>query len=106
MKSKKSGSEKVAGVSPDSRKPTAVTPTKGERTPSTKTAKETFGPKRERTLAQHQPPTSEEVSAKISALAYELYERRGRHHGQDLCDWLDAERQVLAQNPFLTTLVQ
>jgi hypothetical protein len=55
-------------------------------------------------MATHKPPTSEEVYAKVSKLAFKLYERRGWHHGQDLGDWLDAERQVLAQEPFVTTL--
>ncbi len=96
---------KGAGSSPHSRKPKAVTTKKQERTPSPRTATRTGGPKREGAIAQHQPPTSEEVSAKISTLAYELYERRGWHHGQELSDWLDAERQVLAQEPFVTTLV-
>ena len=95
---------KGAGSSPHSRKPKAVTTKKQERTSSTRTATRTGGPKREGAIAQHKPPTSEEVSAKISTLAYELYERRGWHHGQELSDWLDAERQVLAQEPFVTTL--
>ena len=95
---------KGAGSSPHSRKPKAVTTKKQERTSSTRTATRTGGPKRGGAIAQHQPPTSEEAYAKISTLAYELYERRGWHHGQELSDWLDAERQVLAQEPVVTTL--
>jgi len=75
-----------------------------ERTPSSKTATPTGGLKKGRTIAKAQPPTSEEVTEKISTLAYELYERRGWHHGQDRSDWLDAERQVFAQEPLATTL--
>jgi len=147
MKTKKTGSEKGAGASATSKKPKAVTTKKPERTVSSKTATSTAGPKKGKTLAKPQPPTSEVVSAnntktttkptrtpasktatptagpkkgktiakpqpptpeelneKISTLAYELYERRGWHDGQDLSDWLDAERQVLAQEPFATTL--
>jgi len=80
------------------------TPTKPERTPSSKTAIPTGGPKKGKTIPKPQPPTSEEVYTKISKLAYELYERRGWHQGQDLSDWLDAERQVFAQEPLVTTL--
>jgi len=104
MKSKKSDSEKGVGPSPNSRKPKAVTAKKPERTPSTRTAKRTGGTKRGGTIAKHNSPTSEEVYAKISKLAFGLYEQRGWHHGQDLSDWLDAEHQVLAQEPFVTTL--
>jgi hypothetical protein len=31
----------------------------------------------------------------IAARAYELYQRRGEAHGQDLEDWLLAERELL-----------
>ena len=104
MKSKKSDSEKGVGPSANSRKPKAVTAKKPERTPSTRTAKRTGGPKKGAAIAKHKPPTSEEVYAKVSKLAFELYERRGWDHGQDLSDWLDAERQVLAQEPVVRTL--
>ena len=30
----------------------------------------------------------------IARRAYELYERRGGHHGQDVDDWLQAEREL------------
>jgi len=33
----------------------------------------------------------------IQARAYELYERRGRGHGEDEQDWLSAEREILKQ---------
>lgn len=32
----------------------------------------------------------------ISVRAYELYELRGRQAGQDLEDWLEAEREILS----------
>lgn len=31
---------------------------------------------------------------RIATRAYELYEARGGEHGQDLDDWLQAERQI------------
>jgi hypothetical protein len=31
---------------------------------------------------------------RIAARAFELYQARGGEHGQDLADWLQAERQV------------
>jgi Protein of unknown function (DUF2934) len=30
----------------------------------------------------------------IAVRAYELYEQRGREHGRDLDDWLQAEREL------------
>ena len=104
MKTKKTGSEKGAGASATSKKPKAVTTKKPARTVSSKTATPTAGPKKGKTIAKPQPPTPEELNAKISKLAYELYERRGWHQGQDLSDWLDAEGQVFAQEPLATTL--
>lgn len=41
-----------------------------------------------------------DVHARIAALAYELYEQRGRRDGHDVEDWLMAERRVLTdRNP-------
>lgn len=37
---------------------------------------------------------SHSLHAKIAALAYELYERRGRWDGYDVEDWLKAEEQI------------
>jgi len=31
---------------------------------------------------------------RIATRAFELYEARGGEHGQDLADWLQAERQI------------
>ena len=36
----------------------------------------------------------EEYSRKVAIKAYELFERRGYHHGSDLEDWLQAERLI------------
>ena len=34
---------------------------------------------------------------RIAEKAYELYHKRGESHGQDLDDWLEAERLVLSE---------
>ena len=34
------------------------------------------------------------IQARISARAYQLFEKRGRQHGFDRQDWLEAERQI------------
>lgn len=36
------------------------------------------------------------LGAKIARRAYELHERRGKVHGHDLEDWLEAERQIFS----------
>ena len=41
------------------------------------------------------PP--EALQPRVAIRAYELYQRRGGHHGQDLDDWFQAERQVLSE---------
>ncbi len=33
----------------------------------------------------------------IAKVAYELHEKRGRKHGHDLQDWLEAERIILTR---------
>src|SRR5207247_657279 len=40
---------------------------------------------------------SPELQARIAERAYNLYEKRGHQAGQDLEDWLQAEREVLQQ---------
>lgn len=34
----------------------------------------------------------------IAVRAYEIYISRGAEHGRDLDDWLQAERELIAQN--------
>lgn len=41
--------------------------------------------------------TNGDRQARIAERAYALYQRRGGHHGQDLDDWLAAEREVSAE---------
>lgn len=38
------------------------------------------------------------VQPRITERAYELYQRRGGHHGQDLDDWFLAEQEVMAED--------
>jgi hypothetical protein len=38
---------------------------------------------------------AEDLHTRIAECAYDLYERRGRQHGFELDDWLEAERRVL-----------
>lgn len=38
------------------------------------------------------------LSEEIAKVAYELYEKRGRGHGQHFDDWLEAERIVMARH--------
>jgi hypothetical protein len=35
-----------------------------------------------------------DVRSRIAERAYELYHRRGGHHGQDLGDWFAAEQEI------------
>ena len=48
----------------------------------------TLRPKRDRRAQPRMPPTD------IADRAYELYQRRGGEHGQDMDDWLQAEREL------------
>ena len=43
------------------------------------------------------PPTNGNMDPRIAERAYELWQHRGGHHGQDLEDWLAAEREVLSE---------
>ena len=39
----------------------------------------------------------ETVTEIIAQRAFEIFEARGGEHGQDMSDWLQAEREVLAR---------
>jgi DUF2934 family protein len=43
--------------------------------------------------------SSDGVETRIAALAYQLYEQRGRKDGHDVEDWIQAEQRILAINP-------
>jgi hypothetical protein len=38
-----------------------------------------------------------ELQERIAKRAYELYEQRGRYHGQDIADWCQATQEILAE---------
>ena len=38
-----------------------------------------------------------DINARIAERAYELHHHRGGHHGQDLEDWLTAEREIQSE---------
>jgi len=68
----------------------------------------------QRTFRKHQQPQDEKVKEaetivktlfqaiteqdkmRVAAMAYTLYEQRGREDGHDLDDWLEAERRIVS----------
>jgi Protein of unknown function (DUF2934) len=40
---------------------------------------------------------SEDLFARVAALAYSFYERRGGEHGHDVEDWIQAEKSILGE---------
>ena len=42
---------------------------------------------------------SEELRERIAQRAYEIHQRRGGQHGSDWEDWLQAEREILLNQP-------
>jgi len=38
-----------------------------------------------------------DLHARVAVLAYSLYEGRGREHGHDLADWIQAENTILEE---------
>ncbi len=49
----------------------------------------------EREVPTDAPATAEDLQEQIKHRAYEIYEERGRIHGFDIDDWLQAENEVL-----------
>lgn len=43
-------------------------------------------------------PLGEDIQAKIAERAHELFEQRGRAHGDDWEDWLNAENEFFGEN--------
>jgi len=43
--------------------------------------------------------TDGDLPARIAQRAYEIFHRRGGHHGQDRDDWFRAEQEVLGEHP-------
>lgn len=55
------------------------------------------GARRERDVHKYRSLFLREGSCRVAEKAYDLYERRGCCHGQDVDDWLEAERIILAE---------
>lgn len=51
----------------------------------------------ENPVTMNSPSTNGKVDPRIAERAYELYHHRGGDHGQDLEDWLAAEREVFSE---------
>jgi hypothetical protein len=67
-------------------------------TPAKPAATSHAGPGSEKTGPAEQAARRAEVhQGLVAQRAYELYEQRGRQEGQDLEDWLNAERQLLGR---------
>ena len=98
MTTKKSNDGEEKGKSSTRRKIAASTKKPG-RASSAKSPKRTASAEKGSSIADERVPTSEELQADIAKRAYELYERRGLGHGQDLSDWLEAEQQIKKQKP-------
>ena len=47
--------------------------------------------------ARHARPTFDDLHARITTRAYELYVQRGRREGCAVEDWLDAEREIVSR---------
>lgn len=59
------------------------------------------GPSSSRSLpASAEEGRSEDLQAKIAAVAFAIFERRGCRHGHDLDDWLEAESLVRLGSDF------
>jgi len=43
---------------------------------------------------------TEKEKTRVAAMAYALYEQRGREDGHDLDDWLEAERRIVSPGLF------
>ena len=54
-------------------------------------------PSEAETLERMGVPSHDDVAAR----AYELFEERGRIHGRDLDDWLQAENELVAKEEHL-----
>jgi len=75
---------KVVSIKRDTKKPTRQ-----------KATKSTMAAIAERVMDD--PSVNGDMQARIAERAYELHHHRGGHHGQDLEDWLTAEREVLSE---------
>lgn len=59
---------------------------------------------KEREIAELSDVGSQELTEDIiRRRAFQLYEERGREHGHDWDDWLQAEAEVMGKNPSART---
>jgi len=77
---------KVVSITKDTKKPARKKATK---TPTPSIA--------EPVVNSPSPSVNDDIQARIAERAYELHRHRGGHHGQDLEDWLTAEREVKSE---------
>ena len=96
MTMRKSDGGEGKGKPPMRRKKTNTTPKK-ELTPSTKRTQRTTVARSKPSMAEAKNSPEGELNADIAKRAYELYERRGWGHGNDLSDWLEAEQEILRE---------
>ncbi len=97
---------------PPKKKPSTTKKTPPADKTATKTSKAVSSTTTKRSAmsqAKHQDPQipypgpsmalSEELRERIAQRAYEIHHRRGGQHGSDWEDWLQAEREILLQQP-------
>lgn len=96
MATKKSIGGEGTEKSPTRRKNSSTTKPK-EPTSSAKPSKRARIVGIEAPITDSRIPTREELQTDIAKRAYELYERRGWRHGQELNDWLEAEQEILTE---------
>jgi len=77
--------DKVVSIKKDTKKPT--------RQKATKTTMAAIA----EPMVDSPSSVNGDINARIAERAYELHHHRGGHHGQDLEDWLTAEREVLSE---------
>ena len=75
-----------------------VTEKINQRTSSFSSTNATSSPSYLRNPQKKTSAKPQDLQKRIEEKAYELYERRGYSHGNDLADWLEAERMIKAQD--------
>jgi hypothetical protein len=104
MKSTKSDKEKLASKVPASSKPKGMSRTTPSIAGNKENSRTSSRPVRQENGAEvlhavsgYSALSEEATQAQIAKRAYELYEQRGRQHGEDQADWFQAGKEVLAQ---------
>ena len=68
-----------------------------EKKPQAPPAKQSEGAAAPGKSARQPRPSFDDLQARITARAYELYVERGYRNGCSLQDWVDAEREILSR---------